>query len=480
MSNTATQVKQGFAWSLVENLSLQGIRFIIGIVMARLLSPSDYGMVGMLTVFIVISDLLVNSGIGSALNKMQDREERDFSTAFLFNLSVGACLYVVLFVFSGHIATFYGIAQLEILMRVLAISLIINSLCVVPMTKLQIALNFRSISIISVLSAVVSGISGICFALNGYEVFALVYSTIIGNAMRLVLLYLTVRWFPHTGFSLSSFKGMFSYGSKLLGGQLIDTLYTNVYPLVIGKAYSATALGYYSRAQGYANLPASTITMMIFRVCFPAFCKQNNDIPQLLVSYSMMMKYVAFGSIFVMVMLLSLARPLIIVMITDKWITCASLLQVLCLASMWYPILEVNLSVVKALGNSSAVLKMQIINKSFAVAILAFTLQYDIMVMCIGSVVVSLISVLVNFFISRKILGISIHGQMKPLAAPLLGGATMAVVIALLLTITPNPYLQCVLGVTIGTITYAIVTQLAGFPVKTTLMKLIPHKNQEK
>ena len=172
MSNSSTQVKRGFAWSLVENLSLQGIRFIIGIVMARLLSPSDYGMVGMLTVFIVISDLLVNSGIGSALNKMQDREERDFSTAFLFNLSVGVCLYAVLFVFSGHIAAFYGIAQLEILMRVLAISLIINSLCVVPMTKLQIALNFRSISIISVISAVVSGISGICFALNGYQCYA--------------------------------------------------------------------------------------------------------------------------------------------------------------------------------------------------------------------------------------------------------------------------------------------------------------------
>ena len=168
MSNLSTQVRNGFAWSLIENFSLQGIRFFIGIVMARLLSPTDYGLVGMLTVFIVVSDQLVNSGIGSALNKMQDRKEQDFSTAFLFNFTIGIALYVILFLSSGAIASFYGISQLKMLMQILALSLIINSLCVVPMAKLQISLKFRCISLVTVISAVASGISGIGFAMNGY------------------------------------------------------------------------------------------------------------------------------------------------------------------------------------------------------------------------------------------------------------------------------------------------------------------------
>lgn len=476
MSNLSTQVRNGFAWSLIENFSLQGIRFFIGIVMARLLSPTDYGLVGMLTVFIVVSDLLVNSGIGSALNKMQDRKEQDFSTAFLFNFTIGIALYVILFLSSGAIASFYGISQLKMLMQILALSLIINSLCVVPMAKLQISLKFRCISLVTVISAVASGISGIGFAMNGYGVLALVYSTIIGNATRLVLLYIIVKWIPRTGFSYASFKNMFSYGSKLLGGQLIDTIYTNVYPLVIGKVYSATALGFYSRAQGYANLPASTFTMMIYRVCFPAFCKQNNNKKELMSSYLSMMRYVSFCTIFVMMMLLSLAEPLIVVLITDKWISCANMLKVLCLATMWYPILEVNLSAIKALGYSSAVLKMQIINKSFAILVLAFTLQFDIIVMCIGAAIVSVFSVLVNFSISRKILATSMLEQIKPLIAPLLGGAAMYAVISVLTHVTGNPYLQCISGFIVGTAAYVAVTCLLGFPVKEMLGKLFRKK----
>lgn len=476
MSNLSTQVRNGFAWSLIENFSLQGIRFFIGIVMARLLSPTDYGLVGMLTVFIVVSDLLVNSGIGSALNKMQNRKEQDFSTAFLFNFTIGIALYVILFLSSGAIASFYGISQLKMLMQILALSLIINSLCVVPMTKLQISLKFRCISLVTVISAVASGISGIGFAMNGYGVLALVYSTIIGNATRLVLLYIIVKWIPRTGFSYASFKNMFSYGSKLLGGQLIDTIYTNVYPLVIGKVYSATALGFYSRAQGYANLPASTFTMMIYRVCFPAFCKQNNNKKELMSSYLSMMRYVSFCTIFVMMMLLSLAEPLIVVLITDKWISCANMLKVLCLATMWYPILEVNLSAIKALGYSSAVLKMQIINKSFAILVLAFTLQFDIIVMCIGAAIVSVFSVLVNFSISRKILATSMLEQIKPLIAPLLGGAAMYAVISVLTHVTGNPYLQCISGFIVGTAAYVAVTCLLGFPVKEMLGKLFRKK----
>ena len=193
-------------------------------------------------------------------------------------------------------------------------------------------------------------------------------------------------------------------------------------------------------------------------------------------SYLSMMRYVSFCTIFVMMMLLSLAEPLIVVLITDKWISCANMLKVLCLATMWYPILEVNLSAIKALGYSSAVLKMQIINKSFAILVLAFTLQFDIIVMCIGAAIVSVFSVLVNFSISRKILATSMLEQIKPLIAPLLGGAAMYAVISVLTHVTGNPYLQCISGFIVGTAAYVAVTCLLGFPVKEMLGKLFRKK----
>lgn len=474
--NLSTQIKKGFVWSFIENLSLQGIRFFIGIVMARLLSPSDYGMIGMLTVFMVISDLLVNSGIGSALNQMQNRKEKDFSTAFLFNFVIGIILYGILYFLARPISSFYNVPLLEKLMQVLALSLVINSLCVIPMTKLQIALSFRMISIITVLSAAFSGVVGIYFAMSGYGVWSLVYSTLGGNLLRMIMLYAIVKWIPHTFFSLASFKSMFSYGSKLLLGQLLDTIYSNIYPLVIGKAYSASALGFYSRAQGYANLPSSTISQMIYRVCFPAFCKENNNKIELLRSYIVIMRNVALLTVFAMTLLLSLAQPLVSILITNKWLSCVPMLQILCVATMWYPMLEVNLSVVKALGFSSSVLKMQIITKVFAIIVLVITLNFDIIIMCYGIVIVSLFSVFVNFILSKNIIGLSLKEQLKPLIPSIMAGVLMYVVIAIIIELVDNVYLQCIAGLFIGSTIYAGMLQLLGIPIKKLLYSFIKDK----
>lgn len=474
-----TKVKRGFIWSLTENLSLQIIRFVIGIVMARLLSPTDYGMVGMLTVFIVISDLLINSGVGSALNKMQNRTEEDYSTAFIFNVSIGVLLFIVLFAVSPYIASFYNVPMLKDLMKIQALSLIINSLGIIPITKLQIQLNFKYISISSVISSIISGITGILLAYNNFGVWALVYSTISGNISRVILLYATVRWVPHTGFSLSSFKKMFSYGSKLLLGTLIDTIYNNIYPLVVGKVYSATTLGYYTRAQGYANLPTSTLGSMIYRVCFPAFCAENNDKKALLISYNSIMKSVSIATFFIMILLLSLAKPLIIILVTDKWINCVPMLKILCIATIWYPILEVNLSLIKALGFSSTVLKIQIINKSFAMLVLALTVQYSIIIMCWGAALVALFSLFVNFWFTSKISGLSLNKLLEPIKTPIIAGLSMYIIITLISYFIDNIYLECILGIILGSIIYCTISTILGYPLirilNKTLKQLLNH-----
>ncbi len=470
------QVQRGFAWSLLENISLQGIRFLIGIIMARLLSPSDYGMVGMLTVIIVISDLLINGGIGSALNKKQDRTEKDFYTVFIFNVSVGLLLYAILYFLAPYVAAFYNIPLLEKLTKVLTVSLVINAMSIIPMLKLQIALNFKSISIITVISSLLSGLSGFLLAVNGFGVWALVYSTIIGNVVRLFLLFGTVRWMPRLQFSLQSFRSMYTYGSKLMFAVLMDNIYSNMYPLLIGKFFSASALGYYSRAQGYASIPSSTITMMIYRVCFPAFCKQAVNREALFLSYEKMMRNVAFISFLLMTLLLSLAHPLVAIIISEKWMPCVNMLKILCLAVLWSPVLEVNLSMIKAMGQSSAILKMQILNKSFAIAVLLVTFHFfNIIVMCWGAVFISLFSVFVNFRLSASLLKISVRKQFSYLYISFVGAIVMYLVIACVIYILDNNFLQCLVGGVLGIVAYLTVTAVLGFPTMEYIKKINNH-----
>ncbi len=459
----SVRIRNGFIWSLLENFSLSGIRFIIGVLMARMLVPSDYGMIGMLTVFMAVSDLLINGGLSSALNKMPQRTEKDFCTAFLFNLSIAFFLYGALFFCAPLIADFYRIPLLESLTRVFSLTLIINALSVIPMTKLQIELSFRTISVINLVVAIVNGIAGVSMAFNGYGVWALVYSTIIANSIRVLILLALVRWIPTGFFSYASFKSMFSYGGKLLLGLLVETLYSNIYPLVIGKVYSAEALGYYSRARGYADLPAATFTMMVYRVCFPAFCAQNSDREKMLVSYAGVMRKVAYIIFLVMILLLTLAKPLIVVVVTAKWLDSAPLLQILCLAALFLPVLEVNISLIKALGDASAVLKIQFVSKAAGVLVLALTLHYSVTVMCWGAAIISLLTAVVNFIWTRKVTGCSLRRLLKPFWIPLVSGAAMYVIAASAVSVTENPYLQCLFGSLAGVAAYVAVSLLMGF-----------------
>lgn len=467
-----SKTKEGFLWSFLENASLQGIRFLIGILMARLLSPADYGMVGMLTVFIVISDLLINSGLGSALTKLQDRTEKDFSTAFYFNVVMGVGLYFLLYSVSPYISEFYKLPLLTDLAKIIALSLLFNSFSVVPNAILQINLRFRTISFVSIITAILSGLSGLYFAYHNFGVWALVYSTIIGNAGRVILLYSVTRWYPKTFIFIKSLRRMLSYGVKLLLSTLIDAIYTNIYPLVIGRVYTADTLGYYSRAQGYSNLPSSTLTMMINKVCFPTFCKQSANFESLIDFYKRIMNNVALFVFPLMFLLMALAKPLVVVLISSKWLPCVPYLQILCLATMWYPILEVNLSVIKAMGYSGIVLKTQIIDKIFALVVLIITLHYNVVVMCCGAVLISFFSLIVNFSFSKKILLISVVKQFKLIIAPLVGSLVMFIFVMFLSQWLQNPILMCIVGTVCGILVYGLFLRFMGISILKQIIKV--------
>jgi len=247
---------KGVKWSAVEKFSVQGVTFLVGLVMARLLTPSDFGVIGMLSIFLAVSQTFIDSGFSNALIRKIDRTDMDCSTAFYFNVVIGITVYILLCLFSPYIADFYNMPILKNVTRVLALTLFLNSLTVVQVAILTIKVDFKSQARVSLASSIVSGFIGIYLAYKGWGVWALVYQQILRSFINVILLWASAKWIPLLAFSWVSFRDLFSYGSKLLLSGLLHTFYLNVTNLVIGKLYSPKDLGFFERGQQLGKLRA--------------------------------------------------------------------------------------------------------------------------------------------------------------------------------------------------------------------------------
>ena len=447
----------GMIWSFAENFSLQGIQFVIGIIMARMLTPSDYGMIGMLTVFLAISDNLVNFGFFTALVRKSDRTEVDFSTVFYFNIFVGLFLYFVLFFSSPYIARFFEMPLLEDLTKIVAIPLFFNSICQVQQAKFSIKMDFKSQAKVSVTSSLVGGISGIMMAYYGLGVWSLAYSAVLSAIIRCLLLWILARWYPLRSFSWKSFNELFSFGSKLLVSKLIDTIYNNIYPIVIGKKFAAADLGFYSRAYGYSQLPAVTVTGVLARVTFPMLCEIQNDSERLEQVYRKLLRLSAFVVFPVMIGLAVLAKPLIIFMITDKWAPSIILLQIFCLALMWYPIHAINLNLLQVKGRSDLVLRLEIIKKIMGILVLILSIPLGVIYMCVGQVITSLVSLLINTHYTGKLIRVGFFKQMSDMLPTLLYSFSMGGIVWGVSQFLPTNGLKIIVGILVGAIYYVAI-----------------------
>ena len=420
---------KGMIWNFTESFSLQGVQFFIGILMARVLSPSDYGMIGMLAVFIAVSQSFIDSGFTKALIRKVNRTDLDFSTVFYFNIVISFIFYILLFFLAPYISTFYKTPILEKLIKVVAIPLVINSLFAIQQTRFLIEMDFKTQAKISFLSSVVTGISGIILAYRGFGVWALAYSGVIGAIVRASLYWMNSRWIPKWNFSMKSLQEMFFFGSNLLVSGLLDTIYKNIYPIVIGKKFASIDLGYYSRADGYSQLPATTIAGIMGRVTFPMLCQINNDNERLRRVYRQMIRLSAFIVFPLMIGLAILARPLILVMITDKWEPSIIMLQILCLALMWYPIHGLNLNLLQVKGRSDLFLRLEVLKKILGVLILCISSPFGIIYMCIGQVVSSLLCLIINTYYTGVLIHVGLWCQMRDLFPILCYCLMMAIVV---------------------------------------------------
>lgn len=404
---------KGVAWSAIDNIAGYAVTFVVGIILARLLSPEDYGLLGLTGIFIAICKCFINSGFGSALIRKKDATEDDYNTVFIFNLATSILLYGIMFVCAPLIADFFNRHELVALTRVSTIGLIIGSLSFVQRTRLTKRIDFKTQTKITIISATVRGIVGITLAFSGYGVWALVYQELVGSAVNALLLIFFNKWFPRLRFSITSFRELFNYSYKLLVSELLDTIWKEIYQVVIGKCYAPATLGQYTRATMFSGMLSSNLTGVVQRVSFPVLSQIQEDPDRLKDGYRRIIKTTMLITFCVTLMLAAIAKPMVLVLIGEKWLQAATFLQIVCFSSMLYPLHAINLNILQVKGRSDLFLKLEVFKKIIAVGPLLMGIFISIYWMLIGSVLSSFIAYYLNAYYSGPLLGYSIRAQIK-------------------------------------------------------------------
>jgi len=403
----------GLLWSSVDNIANQGINFIIGILLARILSPKEFGLIGMLAFFIAVSQTFIDSGFANALIRKKDCSQTEYSTVFFFNLAAGIIMFFILFLSSHAISTFFNEPELKAVIKVLALGLIIDSVTVIQRTILIRNINFKLQTRITIISTSVSGLFAIIMALKGYGVWSLVVLTLVKQILNSLLLWIWNHWIPALVFSVTAFKELFGFGSKLLLSGLIDTIYQNVYFLVIGKYFSAKDLGFYTRSHQFTFLPVQSITNVMSRVTYPVLSQIRDNTEILKSAYKKMIKSIMLISFVLMLGIAAVSEPMVITLIGEKWRNSVIYLQMLCFVGMFYPLHAINLNMLNVQGRSDLFLKLEIIKKMLAVPVIIIGVLFGIKIMITGMIINSLISYFLNSYWSGKFINYHFREQLK-------------------------------------------------------------------
>ena len=467
---------KGVAWTSLNQVLNIGFGFVIGVILARILSPEDYGLLAMIAVFNSVAIAFLDSGFGTALIRKPDLTENDNSTAFYFNIVAGVILFSIIWLIAPWVAQFYEKPILTPLMRAEGSLLIISSFRIVQGTQLTRALNFKAIAMINVSSQVIAGIIAILAAYRGFGVWSLVLQHIGASIIGLVLLWIISPWRPRGKWDSSSFRYLWGFGSKLLASGLLDRIYSNIYPIIIGKFFSAADLGQYSRAKGYANLPSQTLTGVLQQVTFPVLSQIQEDTKRLGNSYRRMLRFSVFIVFPIMIGMAVLAHPLVIALVTDKWSQCVPYLQVICLASMWYPVHAINLNLLQVKGRSDLFLRLEIIKKAIVTVAVFICVPFGIMGICIGSVCTSIICLAINTYYTGKLINVGFVRQMMDMAPTLLASLAMGATVYFAVMPFDNNWVKLAIGIPLGIVLYLTIAKVFRMPELQEALDIIHRK----
>ena len=452
---------RGVAWSAVEKFARQGLMVFFSILIARQLSPADYGLVAMLTIFLVVAQIFVDSGFVEALIQKRDRTEVDFSTTFWFNIGVAAAIYGVLFLLSPLIAGFYGEPLLEELTVWMGLIFVINSFRTVQQAKLNIAMDFHRQAWISLVAISVSGGTGVWMAYRGFGVWTLVWQALLQNLLNVALLWVSAGWMPSLVFSRRSFRYFFKFGSKILITRVLHTLYMNGSYLLVGKLYSPALTGLYSQAVQMTSLLPNSIDETLSRVAYPIECELQNDNEALRHTFYRFVRLNAFIVFPLMTGLAALAEPLVRLLLMEKWLDVVPLIQILCFGWIWQPLSGLNWQILNVKHRSDYYMKSEIFKKIIAFTILFSTLFMGLVVLCVGWVIYCIIDLYVITLYTRRLLpAITFKNEMRVLVPILLRALSMGGVVYLLNYAVDSDILRIALGVPLGCVLYTGISLL--------------------
>ncbi|MFD1927508.1 lipopolysaccharide biosynthesis protein [Sporosarcina siberiensis] len=463
-SNSLKQkTMKGLFWSFMDLLAKGGMQIIIQVILARILLPEHFGLIGMVIVFIALSNLLVDSGFSRALIRDENTTQEDYSTVFYFNLFVSLLVYVLLFLCAESISLFFGEPQLILIIRVLSFVIIINSLAIIQRIKLVKNIDFKTITLTSVVAVIISGIITITMAVLGFGVWSLVVNMVSMQVIQTVLLWYYNKWIPSLVFSSNSLKKFFGFGSKLLVSDLIDTLYNNLFYIIIGRVYTKTQLGYYTNAVKFRDFAALSISNTVERVAYPVLSSIQNDEDRLKAAFKKVIKTSAFINFPLMVGLATIATPLFSIVLGEKWLPAVIYFQLLCIAGMLYPTHITNLSILQVKGRSDLFLLMEVIKKVnlTVLIILSLYLKLGIIGLISATLLNTFISLFVNTYFSGKEISYSTKEQIKDLFPTFALSIVMGIIVFTVGSLLPfNHYMNLTIQIILGVSFYMIICKL--------------------
>ncbi|GAB4191688.1 MAG: lipopolysaccharide biosynthesis protein [Calditrichia bacterium] len=435
--NLQDKVISGLFWSFVENIANQGVTFIVGLILARILTPFEFGLIGMVMVVIAIAQTLLDAGFSQALIRKKDCSVEDYSTVFYFNLGISIIIYLTLYFSAEVLAEFFNQPELAVIIKVMGLAVIINAFDMIQKTILTRNLNFRLLTKISLISSIISGMVAIIMAMAGYGVWSLVFRSLIFFFLFALLLWIWNGWRPSLIFSIKSFKELFSFGSKLLASGLIDSIYKNIYALIIGKYFSAIELGYYTRSNQFKNIASQNITAVIQRVSYPALATLQDDNERLTQAYRKLVKSTMFIAFTLMLLMGAMAKSMILALIGEKWLQSVVYLQLIIWVGMFHPLHAINLNILNVKGRSDIFLILEVIKKSLAFPVIIIGVYYGIKVLLMGMIVHTIFAYFLNSYWSGKLIDYSSVKQLWDIIPSFLFAAIISGIIYSLQFILP-------------------------------------------
>lgn len=414
--NLKAKTVSGMIWSALQRFGTMGISFVSNIVLARLLTPDDYGCIGMLAIFITVSNTFVDGGFGSALIQKKDVTQKDYSTIFWWNLFLSVVLYGVLFISAPAVSRFYNIPLLESVLQVQGVVLIINALNIVQTNQLRKSINFKRLATIYIVSHIVAAALAIVLAYMGWGVWALVAQQIVASSITSIMLWVMNRWMPSLCFSVESFKQLFSFGGFVLASNLINTFCNNVQGLLIGKFFNPATLGYYTQARKLEEIASHSLSGITDQVSYPVLSKLQSNKYAMISAIRKLLLSLAFITFPLMLILVLVAEPLILFIYGEKWLPCVPYFQILCVAGMAGSLYSVNMRSIEAIGKSKEMFLVTVIKRFVGLSAIVIGLMlYDIKGVMIGIVFNYWFSYFVNITMVSKYVGYKWKQQLKDL-----------------------------------------------------------------